>query len=142
MEAIFGPASQMLTSWLGWRSSQPIRFFRLDAGQMAVRPPENLKSQEHLDSINIWTKNQKMKINQSKTKTMIFNHTNNFQFNTRLKIDNQILETVNQTKLSWTIINNDLKWDSNVNNIVKKAYARMELLRKLVKFKPPKKDFK
>ena len=88
-----GPASQMLTS-------QPIRLFRLDAGQMAVRPPENLKSQEHLDSINIWTKNQKMKINQSKTKTMIFNHTNNFQFNTRLNIDNQILETVNQTKLS------------------------------------------
>ena len=30
--------------------------------------PENLKSQEHLDSINICTKKQKMKINQSKKK--------------------------------------------------------------------------
>ena len=81
-----------------------------------------------------------MKINQSQTKTMIFNHTNHFQFNTRLKKDNQKLETVNQTKLLGTIITLDLKWDSNVTNIMKKAYAQMELLRKLVKFKPKKRE--
>ena len=52
------------------------------------------------------------------------------------------METVNPTKLLGTIITNDLKWDSNVNNIAEKVYARMELLRKLVKFKPPKKDLK
>ena len=31
-------------------------------------PPENLKSQEYLNTINTWTKKQKMKINQTKTK--------------------------------------------------------------------------
>ena len=105
-------------------------------------PPENLKSQENLNKINIWTNNQKMKINKTKTKTMIFNYTNNYQFNRRLKIDNEILQTVENTKLLGTVITSDLKWDFNTKSIVKKAYARMELLRKLVKFQPPKNDLK
>ena len=35
-------------------------------------PANNLKSQEWLDQINLWSINQKMKINSSKTKNMIF----------------------------------------------------------------------
>ena len=62
-----------------------------------------------------------MKINQSKTKTMIFNFTNNYQFNTRLKINNELLETVEETKLLGTIITSDLTWDKNTKNIVKKS---------------------
>ena len=76
-------------------------------------PPENLKSQDHLNKINSWTKAHKMMINQTKTKTMIFNHTNKYQFRTRLNINNEILETVEETKLLGTIITNDLKWDKN-----------------------------
>ena len=49
-------------------------------------PAENLQSQHHLDVINLWTQEQKMKINQSKTKSMIINFTNKYQFNTRLKL--------------------------------------------------------
>ena len=67
-----------------------------------------------------------MKINQTKTKTMIFNHTNNYQFSTRLKLNNEILETVDNTKLLGTIITNDLIWDLNTNNIVQEASARKE----------------
>ena len=37
--------------------------------------PDNLKSQQFLDKINQWTIEHKMKINQKKTKTMIFNFT-------------------------------------------------------------------
>ena len=64
-----------------------------------------------MNSISNWTTENKMKINQSKTKTMIFNFTNNYQFNTRLKINNEILETVEETKLLGTIITSDLTWD-------------------------------
>ena len=35
----------------------------------------NLKTQSHLDDINEWTKKQKMKLNEKKTKSMIFNFT-------------------------------------------------------------------
>ena len=71
-----------------------------------------------------------MMINQTKTKTMIFNHTNKYQFRTRLNINNEILETVEETKLLGTIITNNLKWDKNTEKIVKRSYARMELLKK------------
>ena len=97
-------------------------------------PPENLKSQEYLDEISQWTQNQKMVINQKKSKTMIFNYTQKYQFSTRLNIEGEILETVKDTKLLGTIIQDDLKWDKNTENIVKKANKRMELLRKISPF--------
>ena len=105
-------------------------------------PPENLKSQTYLNEINSWTTKQRMLINKKKTKTMVFNFTDKYQFSTRLSLDNEILETVKETKLLGTIITEDLKWDKNTNSITKKAYARLELLRKLKKFQPPVKDLK
>jgi hypothetical protein len=44
------------------------------------------------------------------------------------------LETVSDTKLLGTIVSNDLKWNKNTENIVKKANSRMELLRKVTSF--------
>ena len=105
-------------------------------------PPENLMSQKYIDSISKWTTDQKMKINSEKTKTMLFNYTNNYQFTTRLKLNDQVLETVNETKLLGTIITSDLKWDKNTNNIIKKSYAKMELIRKLSGFGAPISDLK
>ena len=44
------------------------------------------------------------------------------------------IEVINSTKLLGTIISSDLKWDLNTASIVKKANARMELLRKVASF--------
>ena len=95
-------------------------------------PPVNLESQEYLDSINQWTKNQKKVINQKKSKTMIFNFTQNYQFSTRLKYE--VLETVQGAKLLGTVLTNDLRWEKNTQHIVKKANARMQLFRKISNF--------
>ena len=97
-------------------------------------PAQHLESQKWLDEINKWTKNQKMLINGKKTKTVIFNFTDNYQFTTRLKLNDQIVEVIDSTKLLGTIVQNDLKWDLNTASIVKKANARMELLRKVATF--------
>ena len=83
-----------------------------------------------------------MKINSSKTKNMIFNFTNDFQFSTRMHLDGQNIEVLESTKLLGTIISNDLKWNLNTQNIVKKANARMELLRKVASFGAPLEDLK
>ena len=48
-------------------------------------PKEHLASQEHLLSINKWTKAKKMKLNVKKTKNMVFNRSPN-QFVTKLKL--------------------------------------------------------
>ena len=105
-------------------------------------PPENLQSQNWLNKINQWTVNQKMKINETKTKTMIFNFTQKYQFTTRLTLNDEVLEVLNSTKLLGTIISDDLSWDLNTKSIVKKANARMELIRKVSSFNPPLEDLK
>ena len=105
-------------------------------------PPANLQSQSWLDSINVWTENQKMLINEKKTKNMIFNFTENYQFSTRLMLNNQIVETLESTKLLGTIISDDLHWDLNTKNIVKKANARMEILRRVASFGASDEDMK
>ena len=97
-------------------------------------PPENLESQKWLDNIDDWTKNQKMLINGKKTKTMVFNYTDKYQFTTRLQLNSKTVEVISSTKLLGTIIQDDLKWNMNTANIVSKANARMELLRKVASF--------
>ena len=105
-------------------------------------PPENLKSQGWLDEINKWTENQQMMINENKTKTMFFNYTDNYKFTSRLKLNNENVEVIDSTRLLGTILTDDLKWDSNTSSIVKKANARMELLRRVASFGPPVDDLK
>ena len=62
-------------------------------------PSENLKSKEWLQKINDWTVNHKMKINEKKTKSIIFNFTKKYQFTTRLSINNKDIEVVDSTRL-------------------------------------------
>ena len=81
-------------------------------------------------------------INDKKSKTMIFNFTNNFQFTTRLKINNKDIEVIDSTRLLGTIIQKDLRWDLNTAEIVRKANARMEILRRVSSFGAPIQDLK
>ena len=104
-------------------------------------PPENLQTQKHIDQISQWTDNQKMRLNEKKSKIIIFNFTEK-QFTTRLNMKGAPLEVLNETKLLGTIIQNDLKWGKNTAALVKKANARMELLRKMSHFKPTMEDMK
>ena len=65
-----------------------------------------------------------------KQKNVIFNYTNKYKFSTRLKIHDEIVETVTNTRLLGTIIDQNLCWDLNTENIVRKANARMEIFKK------------
>ena len=103
-------------------------------------PQENLQSSKTIENIKEWTKNQKMMLNQKKTKIMLFNFTNNYQFTTRLSLNNENLEVVKSTKLLGVMISDDLKWDENTHYLVKKAFQRMELLRKVSNYTNSKED--
>ena len=95
---------------------------------------KKLKSQENLNVINEWTKKKKIKLNLKKTKNMIFNFSRNYQFITKLAVDNENLDVVKETKLLVTIITDDLKWAKNTKEIVKKSYQRMQLLNAAASF--------
>ena len=80
-------------------------------------PPQNLQSQDNIDTINHWTLKQRMLINPTKTKTMIFNFSDKYQFTTRIKLNGENVEVVTEKKLLGTIIQDNLKWDSNIHTL-------------------------
>ena len=85
-----------------------------------IIPAKHLKSQTHLNVINDWTKSKKMKLNEKKTKNMIFNFTKKIQFTTDLQVNENSIEIVDEIKLLGTYITNDLKCTKNSSELVKK----------------------
>ena len=83
-----------------------------------------------------------MMLNGKKTKNLIFNLTDKYQFSTRLSLNDEVVETLTSTKLLGTIISNDLTWNLNKQTIVRKANARMELLRRVKSFGASTEDLK
>ena len=102
--------------------------------------PKNIQSQEYLDKIKEWTDKNQMKLNTKKTNYMVFNFSKSYQFNTRLKLDNENLNQVHETKLLGLIIRDDLSWKSNTSELTRKAYSRLIILKKLVQFDVPLED--
>ena len=65
---------------------------------------------------------------------MIFNFCTSLQFQTRLYVKDFLLSQVRQCKLLGVIISDDLTWSANTSFIIKKAYKRMIILKKLYDF--------
>ena len=101
-------------------------------------PSENIKSQSYMDNISDWTILNKMKLNESKSKVMIFNYTTNYQFATRVHLNNNL--SISETSLLGTVVSSDLKWQSNSKLLTQKGYQRMTILRKLYDFDIPLED--
>lgn len=93
-----------------------------------------LKSQTYLNKINRWTENQQMILSEKKTKAMVINFTENFQFHTRLQLKGQNVEIVEKMKILGTVLTNKLNWDENCKNLIKKVNSRMQLLQKVWSF--------
>ena len=103
-------------------------------------PPESLKSQQYLKEIVNWSQNQKMELNVEKSNIMVFNFTHNHQFTTQIGYREQTVQIVDEKKLLGTIVTSDLKWHKNSQYLVKKAYARMQILHKISEFGAPIED--
>ena len=103
-------------------------------------PSNHQKTQKYLEKINEWTVINKMKLNKEKSKYMIINFTKDWKFNTRLSIENQNIQQIDEIKLLGVWITDDLKWSKNTSEIVKNSYERMSILRKLKPFQVPTND--
>ena len=93
-------------------------------------PADHLQSQQHLDNIAEWTQDRKMKINENKTKYMVFSRSNT-EFATRLKMNNKVIDRIEETKLVGVWVTTFLDWEKNTREICKKAYSRIPMLTKL-----------
>ena len=97
-----------------------------------ILPNENYNLQDQLNNLNEYCKTKEMKINESKSKVMIFNSRTKYDARPRLAIgDTDYLEVVESYKLLGVIVRSDLKWSENTDHICKKGYSRLWLLRRL-----------
>ena len=105
-----------------------------------VIPNQNMKTQQYINSISEWTKENKMLLNKKKCNAMIFNFCRDYQFTSKILIENEEMEIVSQTKLLGVIVNNNLTWDDNTKYLVQRANSRLRLLHKLSSFSVPTED--
>lgn len=70
----------------------------------------------------------------AKTKIMLINFTKNYQFVSRIKLNDSPLEQVKEANILGTIISDSLLWNANCARIVKKCNMRLQLLREVASF--------
>ena len=83
-----------------------------------------------------------MILNEPKMKLLLVNFTKNYQFATRIKLNNTNIQQVNQVKILGTIISEDFSWNANCENIIKKCNMRMQLLQTVASFGANERDLK
>ena len=88
--------------------------------------------QDNLDSLNLYADQHLMSVNQEKTKIMLFSRQKKYDFLPELQlIPNRNIEVVEEMKIVGVIVRSDLKTCSNTKYIIKKAYSRMWIIRRL-----------
>ena len=81
-----------------------------------------------------------MVISEKKTKAMIFNFTDKFQFTTRLQLKGKNVEVVDQMRILGTVVKSDLSWDENCRVLIKKVNACIQLIRGVLSFGASKEE--
>ena len=98
-------------------------------GQLYI-PPESIKIQSYVNSIQIWSEANLMTINRDKSNFIIFSRSRE-NFTTRITISEDNVERMPVIKLLGVWLQEDLGWHENTKQICKKAFSRISLLSKL-----------
>ena len=72
-----------------------------------------------------------MKINYKKTKVMIFNPCTSIDFMPQLELGSYELEVVEEMRVLGVIIQPNMKWEANIETMVKKAFKKLLVIRRL-----------
>ena len=72
-----------------------------------------------------------MMINYKKTKAMVFNPCISVDFMPDLRLEDHELEVVDEIRLLGIIVRSDLKWSSNTENLIERAYKKLWIIRRL-----------
>ena len=94
-------------------------------------PNDKNHIQVQLDRLCNYADENQMKLNNDKTKVMLFNQANQWDFLPEIVVGGQNLEVVEVYKLVGVMISSNLKWDENTEYITKKAYSRLWMIRRL-----------
>ena len=110
------------------RWERPLKYY--NRTEQVLNPCDS-QVQTQLDELAIYANANEMKINQKKSKAMLFNTSHKNDFSPELEIDGVVLEVVEKMKLLGVMLTSDLKWRENTEFITKKAYKRLWLIKRL-----------
>ena len=97
-----------------------------------VYSAENSLLQNQLYKVEKFSVDNQMKINESKSKVMLFNKSKSYDFLPEFSFRcGNNLEVIEQTRLLGVELTSDLKWFKNTASILKKAMSKMWLLRRM-----------
>ena len=93
---------------------------------------ERSKVQSVLDDLHDYTEKHQMRLNQDKTKAILFNNAVKYDFLPNLRLENDSgVEVVEEMRLLGVQVRADLSWRSNTTTMCQSAYARLWMLRRL-----------
>ena len=94
------------------------------------KPSEDKTLQDIIVYLNSWAQTNRMRFNITKTKEIVFNFSRQNQtLPPKLLLDNKEVEQVTEAKILGVIVRSDLKWNSHISSVIKKANKRLHLLR-------------
>ena len=101
---------------------------------------EESQMQKTLDMINVWSQENELFLNATKTKEVLVNFNKKEIPISQLNINGELIQQVLDSKLLGITISRDLKWDKHVSNIYSKAAKRLHYLRLLKRSGVPPSD--
>ena len=95
-------------------------------------PDELNQTTQELAKISEYVEQNFMQINKKKTKAILFNpKRRTLDFQPEVKVGSETLEVVSQIKLVGLELTDDLTWHRNTLSLVRRAYAKIWMLRRL-----------
>ena len=94
---------------------------------------ETSKVLSKLEDTKAYADANKMKINFTKTKAMLFNPCHSKDFLPKFDVDGIPVEMVEQTKLLGVVLSSDLSWSAHTNYMVERCNKKMWVIRRLKK---------
>ena len=93
-------------------------------------PSQGLATQENLDKISVWTKDNLMKLKESKTDYQVFTRARD-RFATRFTVNDKFIERKEVSKLLGVWLQEDGTYETNTQKLCQQGYARLSMLSKL-----------
>ena len=105
--------------------------FRSRTGHVLINKESKVMKQ--LMETKLYADENKMKINYSKTKFILFNPCNSKDFLPSLELEGKPIELVEEMKLLGLVITSDLSWSANTNYMVTRCNSKLWMIRRLKK---------